>query len=128
MPDGVQALPPMPFWDRLKRDYPHGALSASEGDVGLPAGQMGNSEVGHMNIGAGRVVMQDLPRIDAAIASGALAKNAALRKNLTGHSVPPALQPRRRIHPGRKSVTTIATLRKSTLLGRTALLALRAPR
>jgi 2,3-bisphosphoglycerate-independent phosphoglycerate mutase len=67
-----------PHFDRLRANYPRGTLSASEHDVGLPAGQMGNSEVGHMNIGAGRIVMQDLPRIDAAIADGSLAKNAAL--------------------------------------------------
>lgn len=67
-----------PHWDRLRTTYPMSRLSASEGDVGLPEGQMGNSEVGHMNIGAGRVVMQDLPRIDAAIADGSLSKNAAL--------------------------------------------------
>ena len=68
-----------PHWDALRTTYPFSTLSASEGDVGLPAGQMGNSEVGHMNIGAGRVVMQDLPRIDTAIADGSLAKNAALK-------------------------------------------------
>ncbi len=67
-----------PNIDRLRAHYPRGVLSASEGDVGLPNGQMGNSEVGHMNIGAGRIVMQDLPRIDAAIADGSLAKNAQL--------------------------------------------------
>ncbi len=67
-----------PNWDRLRLQYPFGTLGASEADVGLPSGQMGNSEVGHMNIGAGRVVMQDLPRIDKAIADGSLAKNAAL--------------------------------------------------
>ena len=68
-----------PYYDRLKANYPFGLLDASEKAVGLPQGQMGNSEVGHMNIGAGRVVMQDLPRIDAAIADGSLAKNAALQ-------------------------------------------------
>ncbi len=67
-----------PTWDALRATYPLSRLSASEADVGLPAGQMGNSEVGHMNIGAGRVVMQDLPRIDAAIADGSLAANPAL--------------------------------------------------
>src|SRR5688572_10662966 len=67
-----------PHWDRLRAHYPRGVLSASEGDVGLPGGQMGNSEVGHMNIGAGRIVMQDLPRIDTAIADGSLAKNKQL--------------------------------------------------
>lgn len=60
------------------RECPHAQIDASELHVGLPAGQMGNSEVGHMNIGAGRVVMQDLPRIDAAVASGELARNPRL--------------------------------------------------
>jgi 2,3-bisphosphoglycerate-independent phosphoglycerate mutase len=72
-----------PNWDRLRATYPMSLLSASEADVGLPAGQMGNSEVGHMNIGAGRVVMQDLPRIDAAIADGSMAKNPALETYMT---------------------------------------------
>ncbi len=67
-----------PNWDRLTRDYPKASLKTSAGDVGLPDGQMGNSEVGHMNLGAGRVVMQDLPRIDAAIADGSLAGKAEL--------------------------------------------------
>src|SRR5690242_5201364 len=67
-----------PTWDRLMRQYPHSLLEASELFVGLPKGQMGNSEVGHMNIGAGRVVMQDLPRIDQAVADGSLAKNPRL--------------------------------------------------
>jgi 2,3-bisphosphoglycerate-independent phosphoglycerate mutase len=61
-----------PVWDDLWQHYPKALLSASEGDVGLPEGQMGNSEVGHMNIGAGRVMMQDLPRIDHAISTGEL--------------------------------------------------------
>src|SRR5689334_1721885 len=69
-----------PHWDKLLTDYPHGLLQASEFDVGLPEGQMGNSEVGHMNIGSGRVVMQDLPRIDQAIRDGSFAKNPALLK------------------------------------------------
>jgi 2,3-bisphosphoglycerate-independent phosphoglycerate mutase len=69
-----------PHWDELRAAYPCALLDASEGNVGLPSGQMGNSEVGHMNIGAGRVVMQDLPRIDAAIADGTLAQNPALQK------------------------------------------------
>src|SRR5689334_3382359 len=67
-----------PCWHALMRDYPHGLLNASEGSVGLPHGQMGNSEVGHMNIGSGRIIMQDLPRIDAAITDGSLAKHPAL--------------------------------------------------
>src|SRR5690349_3889870 len=59
-----------PTFDRLWGQGPHGFLRTSGRDVGLPPGQMGNSEVGHLNIGAGRVVMQDLPRIGDAIASG----------------------------------------------------------
>ncbi|MDP7642131.1 MAG: 2,3-bisphosphoglycerate-independent phosphoglycerate mutase, partial [Alphaproteobacteria bacterium] len=62
-----------PVWDALLEKYPHGLLHTSGRDVGLPPGQMGNSEVGHMNLGAGRTVLQDLPRIDAAIADGSFA-------------------------------------------------------
>src|SRR5213082_320524 len=64
-----------PFHDQLYRDYPGGKLSASGSDVGLPEGQMGNSEVGHLNLGAGRVVLQDLTRINKAIADGVLTRN-----------------------------------------------------
>lgn len=67
-----------PAFDRLWATCPHGFLRTSALDVGLPPGQMGNSEVGHLNIGAGRVVMQDLPRIDEAIKSGEIAKAPAL--------------------------------------------------
>ena len=67
-----------PVLDRLMETCPHALIDASELAVGLPSGQMGNSEVGHMNLGAGRVVLQDLPRIDRAIAEGALAANPAL--------------------------------------------------
>jgi 2,3-bisphosphoglycerate-independent phosphoglycerate mutase len=69
-----------PVWHRLMAECPHGVLDASEGFVGLPAGQMGNSEVGHMNLGAGRVVIQDLPRIDTALADGSLARNEILAR------------------------------------------------
>jgi 2,3-bisphosphoglycerate-independent phosphoglycerate mutase len=68
----------MPAWDRLRRTYPHTLLQASGLAVGLPEGQMGNSEVGHLNIGAGRVVYQELTRIDRAIADGSWQKNAVL--------------------------------------------------
>jgi 2,3-bisphosphoglycerate-independent phosphoglycerate mutase len=68
-----------PNLDRLTRTGPQALIDASETQVGLPSGQMGNSEVGHMNIGAGRVVLQDLPRIDAAIEDGELTRNPALR-------------------------------------------------
>ncbi len=68
-----------PNLDRLTRTSPQALIDASETQVGLPSGQMGNSEVGHMNLGAGRVVLQDLPRIDDAIEDGELARNPALR-------------------------------------------------
>ncbi len=68
-----------PNFDRLWAANPHSYLRTSGLDVGLPEGQMGNSEVGHLNIGAGRIVMQDLPRIGAAIADGSLAQTPALR-------------------------------------------------
>jgi 2,3-bisphosphoglycerate-independent phosphoglycerate mutase len=64
-----------PFHDQLYRGYPASKLSASGGDVGLPDGQMGNSEVGHLNLGAGRIVLQDLTRINKAIAAGELERN-----------------------------------------------------
>ncbi|MGE0628672.1 MAG: 2,3-bisphosphoglycerate-independent phosphoglycerate mutase, partial [Hyphomicrobiaceae bacterium] len=67
-----------PTFDRLWSTCPHAFLRTSGKDVGLPDGQMGNSEVGHLNIGAGRIVMQDLPRIGEAIASGELARAPAL--------------------------------------------------
>ena len=67
-----------PTYDRWLKTQPHGLLDASELAVGLPPGQVGNSEVGHMNLGAGRVVMQELPRIDRAIADGTLRKNPRL--------------------------------------------------
>jgi 2,3-bisphosphoglycerate-independent phosphoglycerate mutase len=67
-----------PFHDQLCAAYPVSRLSASGLDVGLPDGQMGNSEVGHLNLGAGRIVYQDLTRINKAIADGELAKNPVL--------------------------------------------------
>lgn len=69
-----------PNLDRLFEQYPHGRLSASGLDVGLPDGQMGNSEVGHMNLGAGRVVYQDITRIDKAISDGTFSENMVLRE------------------------------------------------
>lgn len=76
--DNAIAQAHTPVWDSLRATYPYGTINASEEHVGLPEGQMGNSEVGHMNIGAGRIVMQDLPRIDTAIADGSLAKDPQL--------------------------------------------------
>ena len=72
------ALGQTPHWDRLMASVPCARLDASAEQVGLPAGQMGNSEVGHMNLGAGRIVIQDLPRINATIAAGELAGNPHL--------------------------------------------------
>ncbi|MBA3650708.1 MAG: phosphoglycerate mutase (2,3-diphosphoglycerate-independent), partial [Chthoniobacterales bacterium] len=69
-----------PFHDQLYRDYPCATLSASGEDVGLPEGQMGNSEVGHLNLGAGRIVYQDLTRINKAIKDGELKENAVLQE------------------------------------------------
>lgn len=72
-----------PIWDNLVAHSPRAQLSASEGDVGLPGGQMGNSEVGHMNIGAGRVVLQDLPRINAAVEANTLTDIPALQSMIS---------------------------------------------
>jgi 2,3-bisphosphoglycerate-independent phosphoglycerate mutase len=69
-----------PFMDRMFKEYPHGTLEASGLAVGLPDGQMGNSEVGHMNIGAGRVVYQDLVKIGNAVRDGSIAQNQTLIK------------------------------------------------
>jgi 2,3-bisphosphoglycerate-independent phosphoglycerate mutase len=76
--DNAIALAETPVFDRLLTDCPHALLRTSGIDVGLPAGQMGNSEVGHLNLGAGRIVDQDIRRIDASIEDGSLARNPAL--------------------------------------------------
>ena len=75
-----------PVHDRLYRDYPWGRLEPSGLKVGLPKGQMGNSEVGHLNLGAGRVVYQELTRINLAIGDGSLAKDKLLQEALTAAS------------------------------------------
>ena len=69
-----------PFLDGLYEKYPHTTLGASGEDVGLPDGQMGNSEVGHLNMGAGRIVFQELSRINNAIKDGSIAKNEVFVK------------------------------------------------
>ena len=69
---------PTPYWDYLVSNYPNSQLQASGENVGLPAGQMGNSEVGHLNIGGGRVVYQDLLKINRAIADGSIKQNPQL--------------------------------------------------
>jgi 2,3-bisphosphoglycerate-independent phosphoglycerate mutase len=73
-----------PFHDKLYQEYPGAKLSASGADVGLPEGQMGNSEVGHLNLGAGRIVYQDLTRINKAIENGELTRNGVLQETFAG--------------------------------------------
>jgi 2,3-bisphosphoglycerate-independent phosphoglycerate mutase len=87
--DDAIAAARMPTWRSLLEEWPHSMLDASEGAVGLPAGQMGNSEVGHLNLGAGRPVVQDLPRIDKAIEDGTFedAIGGALHWAMGGHSL-----------------------------------------
>ncbi|MDE6334180.1 MAG: 2,3-bisphosphoglycerate-independent phosphoglycerate mutase, partial [Muribaculaceae bacterium] len=70
---------PTPYWDYLLATYPHSQLLAGGESVGLPDGQMGNSEVGHLNIGAGRIVYQDLVKINKAIESGAILDNPQIK-------------------------------------------------
>ena len=77
-PGNAVSLAETPVFDRLWARYPHTELSAQGPDVGLPVGQMGNSEVGHLNLGAGAIVKQDLARIDGAIADGCFYDNEAL--------------------------------------------------
>jgi len=71
---------PTPYWDSLLEKYPHSQLQASGENVGLPDGQMGNSEVGHLNIGAGRVVYQDLVKINAACRNNSILENPGIVK------------------------------------------------
>ena len=78
-PGNAVSLARTPVFDELWERYPHTTLTACGLAVGLPDGQMGNSEVGHMNLGAGAVVMQDLTRIDLDVKDGALARNEVLR-------------------------------------------------
>lgn len=78
--DNAVALARTPCFDGLWTAGPRCLLRTDGRDVGLPDGQFGNSEVGHLNLGAGRIVMQDLPRIDAAIADGSLARNEVLTR------------------------------------------------
>lgn len=82
---------PTPYMDSLLAEYPHSKLEASGENVGLPDGQMGNSEVGHLNIGAGRVVYQDLVKINRAIADGSFGENPEIKSAFTyakQHNVP----------------------------------------
>jgi 2,3-bisphosphoglycerate-independent phosphoglycerate mutase len=83
-PGNAVSLADTPVFDELWREFPHTTLTAWGRAVGLPEGQMGNSEVGHLNLGAGSVMRQDLVRIDDAIADGSLAENKVLREALDG--------------------------------------------
>src|SRR5205807_8231046 len=74
-PGNAVSLARTPVFDELWARYPHTRLTACGRAVGLPDGQMGNSEVGHLNLGAGSIVRQDLTRIDDAVADGTLAEN-----------------------------------------------------
>ncbi len=76
--DNAIALANKPHWDRLWKEHPHTLINASEHYVGLPDGQMGNSEVGHLNIGAGRVVYQEFERINLSISNGEFFANPVL--------------------------------------------------
>jgi 2,3-bisphosphoglycerate-independent phosphoglycerate mutase len=78
-PGNAVELAETPVFDRLWREYPHTTLAASGEAVGLPAGQMGNSEVGHLTIGSGRVLDQDLQRVNRAISSGTLFESPVLK-------------------------------------------------
>ena len=75
--DNAVAAAKTPVWDRLWSSAPHTLISGSGLDVGLPEGQMGNSEVGHMSLGAGRIIYQNITRIDQAIADGSFNDNPA---------------------------------------------------
>jgi 2,3-bisphosphoglycerate-independent phosphoglycerate mutase len=83
-PGNAVSLASTPVFDELWETYPHTQLTACGPAVGLPEGQMGNSEVGHLNLGAGAIVAQDLTRIDAAVAAGALGENQVLRAAFAG--------------------------------------------
>ena len=79
--DNAIALANTPNWDNLKSNNSHGLINASESHVGLPDGQMGNSEVGHLSIGAGRIIYQDIERINKSIEDGSFYKNKVLNEN-----------------------------------------------
>jgi 2,3-bisphosphoglycerate-independent phosphoglycerate mutase len=96
-PGNAVSLARTPVFDELWAAYPHTTLQASGRAVGLPDGQMGNSEVGHLNLGAGAVVRQDLVRIDDAVADGSLAQNEVLRAAFAASSPHPSAM---RMRPG----------------------------
>src|SRR3990167_553595 len=79
----AQALANMPFVEKIFKEYPHSRLETSGLSVGLPKGQMGNSEVGHLTMGAGRIVYQELTRIDKEIETGAFFKNKTILESMS---------------------------------------------
>ena len=78
--DDVIYNTPTPYWDELLKTYPNSQLQASGENVGLPDGQMGNSEVGHLNIGAGRIVYQDLVKINIACRQNTILDNPEIKR------------------------------------------------
>src|SRR5262252_4118534 len=80
--DNAIRLAKTPRLDALYARYPHGLIGTSGPDVGLPPGQMGNSEVGHLNFGAGRIALMDIMRIDNAVADGSLGRNPVIRSEI----------------------------------------------
>src|SRR5215212_6305722 len=83
-PGNAVEMADTPVFDKLWAEHPHTQLTACGEKVGLPAGQMGNSEVGHLNLGAGAIVPQDLARIDAAVEDGSLGENGVLQELVEG--------------------------------------------
>ena len=83
-PGNAVSLADTPVFDALWAKHPHTTLTAMGPSVGLPEGQMGNSEVGHLNLGSGAIVPQDLARIDAAVEDGTLAENEVLQAAFRG--------------------------------------------
>src|SRR5262252_3317483 len=83
--DNAVRLAKTPRLDALYARYPHGLIGTSGPDVGLPPGQMGNSEVGHLNFGAGRIALMDISRIDNAVIDGTLATNRVIT-SVTAHA------------------------------------------
>ena len=71
-----------PFLDKLRKEYPNSLIQASGEDVGLPPGQMGNSEVGHLNLGAGRIVPQEYTRITKAVQDGTILENDVIQNTI----------------------------------------------
>src|ERR1700680_125104 len=121
--DNAIAAAKHPNFDRMIRECPHAELATSGRAVGLPDGQMGNSEVGHTNIGAGRLVLQDLPRIDDAVKDGSLAGRPALRalieaaRKVTGRVCLMGLVSPGGVHSHQDHITALARILAAAGLG-----------